>query len=113
MEPPMEITRTDSDHMQFKLGPIERWVIAGGFGLLVFLLGYVFRNFDTRLEVQASTMQTLVTQQAVTNAQLQTLSQQLSDVPGLTRGMAEIKVQVERNSQDIHELQQVKGLRAR
>lgn len=107
----MDITRMDNDHMQFKLGPVERWVIAGAFGLLVFLLGYVFHSFDGRLEAQGSTMQTVVTQQAVTNAQLQTLSQQLADVPGLTRAMAEAKVQIERNTSDIRELQQTRKLR--
>lgn len=108
---PMDITRTDSDHLQFKLGPVERWVIVGGVALLVFLLGYVFHSFDNRLEIQANTMQTVVTQQAVTNAQLQTLNQQLADVPGLTRAMAEAKVQIERNTSDIRELQQTRKLR--
>lgn len=107
----MEITRTDRDHLQFKLGPVERWVIAGSAMLLVFLLSYVFHSFDNRLEAQARTMQTVVTQQAVTNAQLQTLSQQLADVPGLTRAMAEAKVQIERNTSDIRELQQTGRLK--
>ncbi|WP_161596274.1 hypothetical protein [Rhodanobacter glycinis] len=52
-----------------------------------------------------------MTQQAVTNAQLQTLSQQLADVPGLTRAMAEAKVQIERNTSDIRELQQTRRLK--
>lgn len=107
----MDITRTDSDHMQFKLGPVERWVIVGGVALLVFLLGYVFHSFDARLETQAATMQTVVTNQAVTNNQLQTLTQQLADVPGLTRNMATIQAQVERNTSDIRELQQTRKLR--
>lgn len=111
MEVPVEITRLDNDHMQFRLGPVERWVIAGSATLLIFLLGYVFHSFDNRLEMQATTMQTVVTNQAVTNAQLQTLSQQLADVPGLTRAMAEAKVQIERNTSDIRELQQTRKLR--
>ncbi|WP_458788955.1 hypothetical protein [Dyella jiangningensis] len=86
--------------------------MAGGLSaLLVFLLGWVFRNFDSRLETQSKAMQELSTAQAVTNAQLATLSQQLSDVPGLTRQMAEIKVQTDRNTQDIHELQTVRRLK--
>lgn len=111
MEQPVEITRLDNDHMQFRLGPVERWVIGIAALALVSLLGYVFHSFDNRLEAQANTMQTVVTQQAVTNAQLQTLSQQLADVPGLTRAMAEAKVQIERNTQDIRELQQTRKLR--
>jgi uncharacterized membrane protein len=102
----MEMTHSDGDHVQFKLGPVERWVIVAAVLLLVFLLTYVFHSFDARLETQAQTMQTVVTQQAVTNAQLQTLSQQLADVPGLTRNMATIQAQVERNTSDIRDLQQ-------
>jgi len=83
----------------------------GAVALLVFLLGWVFRNFDSRLETQADTMNKVVTAQAVTNAQLSTLSQQLADVPGLTRQIAEIKVQTDRNTQDIHELQSVQRLK--
>lgn len=108
---PMDLQSTPDGHLHFRLGPIERWTVMGGVALLVFLLGWVFRNFDNRLESQAKTMQDVVTAQAVTNSQLSTLNQQLADVPGLTRQVVEIKVQVERNSQDIHELQQVRKLR--
>jgi hypothetical protein len=107
----MDITRVDNDHMQFKLGLVERWVIAGVFALMVFLLGYVFKSFDNRLEKQGTTLQTVVTQLAVSNSQLTVLSTQLADVPGLTQKVAEIKVQTDRNSADIHELQQVRSLR--
>lgn len=107
----MDINRADDSSWHFKLGPIERVVIGGAFALLVFLIGYVFNSFDGRLAAQDKTMQAVVTAQAVTNAQLQTLSQQLSDIPGLTRKMAEIDVRTERNTQDIHELQQVRKLK--
>jgi len=107
----MDIKRSDDGSLHFKLGPVERIGIAASFALLTFLIGYVFHSFDTRLEAQDKTMQTVVTAQAVTNAQLQTLSQQLSDVPGLTRQMAEMKVQTDRNTQDIHELQSVRHLK--
>jgi enamine deaminase RidA (YjgF/YER057c/UK114 family) len=107
----MDVSRDDSGQWHFRLGPVERVIIGASFALLVFLLGWVFRNFDSRLEAQGKTMQDVVTAQAVTNAQLQTLSGQLADVPGLTRQMAELKVQTERNSQDIHELQQVRRLK--
>jgi hypothetical protein len=107
----MDLESAPDGHWHFRLGPIERVVFAAAAALLVFLLGWVFRNFDNRLQNQADTMNKVVIAQAVTNAQLATLSQQLSDVPGLTRQVVEIKVQTERNSQDIHELQQVRKLR--
>lgn len=107
----MDLQRAQDGSLHFRLGPVERWVLGAAAALLVFLVGWVFNNFDARLATQDKTMQTVVTQQAVTNAQLSTLSQQLSDVPGLTRQMAEIKVQVERNSQDIHDLQSTRHLK--
>lgn len=107
----MEIDRADDSSWHFRLGPIERVVIGGAFTLLVFLISYTFHSFDSRLETQDKTMQTVVTSQAVTNSQLQTLNQQLADVPGLTRQMAEIKVNTDRNTLDIHELQQVRHLK--
>lgn len=107
----MDLQSTHDGHLHFRLGPVERWTVMGAVALLVFLLGWVFRNFDNRLEAQANTMNTVVTQQAVTNAQLSTLTQQLADVPGLTRQVAELKIQTQRNSEDIREMQQVKRLR--
>ena len=107
----MDINRADDSSWHFRLGPIERVVIGGAFALLVFLISYTFHSFDTRLENQDKTMQTVVTSQAVTNSQLSILSQQLADVPGLTRQMAEIKVQTDRNAQDIHDLQSLRKLR--
>ncbi len=107
----MDLQRATDGSLHFRLGPVERWVIGACATLLIFLLGWVFNSFDARLATQDKTMQTVVTQQAVTNAQLSTLSQQLSDVPGLTRQMAELKVQTQRNSEDIHELQSVRRLK--
>ncbi|PXV60903.1 hypothetical protein SAMN04487785_1133 [Dyella jiangningensis] len=107
----MDLTNSSDGHLHLRLGPVEKLVAGGLTALLVFLLGWVFHNFDNRLQTQADTMNKVVTAQAVTNAQLQTLSTQLADVPGLTRQMAELKVQTERNTQDIHEIQSVKRLR--
>lgn len=101
----------EAGHLSFKLGPIERWVIAVAALALMGLLSYVFHSFDDRLEKQGNTMSTVVTQQAITNVQLVTLNNQLQDMPQIASKIAEMKVQVDRNSSDIHELQQVKRLR--
>lgn len=45
----------------------------------------------------------LKTQSTVQTAQVQTLTQQLADVPRLTRDMAEMKVRVERVEQDVRD----------
>jgi hypothetical protein len=101
----MDIEGVDGEGTKVKLGVVERRVLSGAFALLVFLLGYVFHNFDSRLEEQGKSMAAMATQQAVTNSQLQTLSQQLADVPGLTQRVVELRVQVDRNTADIHDLQ--------
>lgn len=88
------------------LGTVERRVLSAGFSLLVFLLGWVFHNFDARLEDQGKAMSSMATQQAVMNDRLATLTQQLADIPGITQRVAELQVRVERNTADIHEIQQ-------
>lgn len=45
------------------------------------------------------------TQLAVANAQLAAIRQQLASVPQNTQSLAELKIQVGRNTQDIHEIQ--------
>ena len=117
-EETVEVSRSYDDHLHFRLGPVERWVVGLGALILVSLTGYVFHSFDDRLEKQSQAMETqgkamsdVIKAQAVTNYQLQTLSSQLADVPSLTRQMAELKVQTDRNAQDIHDLQQVRRLK--
>lgn len=107
----VDVARTNDDHWHFRLGPVERYVIAGAFSLLTFLAWWVFHEFSVRLDNSDKTQQTILVNQAVTNEQLRTLSSQLSDVPGLTRQIAELQVQTARNTQDIRDLQQMKGLK--
>lgn len=114
----MDIKSGNDGVTHLKLGPVERWIVGVGAALLFGATAYIFNSITTTLDKQAQglTNQTeqivqIKTQQAVTNAQLQTLSQQLSDIPGLSRQMAEIKVQTDRNTQDIHELQSVRHLK--
>jgi gas vesicle protein len=109
----MDVERREDGRWHFSLGPVERWVagaVAAALGVLIWwtFTGITSRQdtFSQRQDKFSQTQQQMLTQQAVTNAQLQTLSKQLSDVPGLTRQMAEMQVQVQRNQQDIHDLQQ-------
>lgn len=78
-----------------------------GLGATIIVVGggWFARSMTTRLDEQSKTLQSVVTQQAVTNGQIQTLTTQLADVPRLTREMAETKVRVDRHEQDIRELQ--------
>ena len=95
----------------FVLGPVERWVVGVGAAALIGGCGLFAKSLVDRLDDQNEKLQTVVTQQAVTNGQIQTLSAQLADVPQLTRDMAEIKVRVEQHGQDIRELKQLKGVK--
>jgi hypothetical protein len=114
----MDVERQPDGHWHFKLGPVERWVVAALATLLMIALGLIFTSVTGELKAQGQrqdetnkTLQTVVTQQAVANGQMATLSAQLADVPALTRQMAEIRVRVDRHDEDIKELRQVRGLR--
>lgn len=102
----------------FALGPVERWIVAGGAGLLSVLGGLVYTGVTSRIDLQAraqAEMNSMLTeiskQQAVTNGQIQTLSAQLADVPRLSRDMAEVKVRVDQHEQSIRELRQTRAAR--
>lgn len=82
-----------------KLNITEGLILAA----LIFLGGLIFRLNDsvTRLQVAAES----------TNAQIAMLQSQLANVPGLSSELAEVKVQVKRNTDDITELRGMKGLK--
>lgn len=107
----MDAERRDDGHWHFKLGPVERVVIAVALTSFMGVLGWMGKSFANRLDSQKDSLDKLVTQQAVTSAQLSTLSAQLADVPALTRQMAELRVRVDRHDEDLKELRQVRGLR--
>jgi hypothetical protein len=90
----------------FALGPVERWIVGLGSLALVSGMGWMWQATAARLDEQGKALNTITTQQAVANAQLQQLSAQLADVPALTQQVAEMRVRVERNTQDISDLQQ-------
>lgn len=113
----MDVERKDG-RWHFSLGTVERWVAAGIGAGFVSLLIWGANSFTARMDKQADglektndTMQKVVTQQAVTNGQIATLSAQLADVPALTRKMAEIEVRVDRLEEDTRELRGTRGLK--
>ncbi len=101
----MDTTSTNDGRQHISLGPVERWIV-GLFATAVVGGGFWFgRSLTDRLDQHTNTLQSVVTQQAVTNGKVDTLTTQLADVPRLTREMAETKVRVDRHEQDIRELQ--------
>lgn len=101
----------EGGQLRFRLGPVERWLVITGATVLVGVGGWAASSVTGRLDKQGDAINELVKQQAVTNAQLTTLSAQLADVPGLTRQMAELKVRVDRHDEDLRELRSTKGLK--
>jgi len=107
----MDLQHKGDGRVAFVLGPVERWVVGVVAGA-VLAAGYWFvSSLTQRLDKQNDTLQAVVTQQAVTNGQIQTLTAQLADVPRLTRDMAELKVRVDQHDQDIRELKQLRRVR--
>lgn len=107
----MDAEQLRDGHWHFRLGPVERMVIVVVLAAFVSLLGWMGKSFAARLDSQKDSLDQLVTQQAVTSAQLTTLSTQLADVPALTSQMAELRVRVDNHDEALKELRQVRGLR--
>lgn len=103
----VDLERKPGGRQHFILGPIERWLVTGA-GLMVLAVGGWFVK---SVNNQQDTLQTLVTQQAVTNSQLTTISGQLLDIPALRAQTAEIKIRTDRLEQDVREMRQTRGLK--
>lgn len=96
----MNLRQQTDGRVHFVLGPVEKWVVGavgtGGLALAWWLV---------------SSVQTLLTQQAVTNQQLSTISAQIAGVPALGTQVAELKVRVDQHDQDIRELKQLREVK--
>ena len=97
---PMDLEPKSDGRSHFVLGPVERWII-GIVGTGIVGVGWWL----------VSSMQTVLTQQAVANQQLQTIGAQLTDVPQLRRDVVELKVRVEAVEEGQKELRQTRGLK--
>lgn len=84
----------------FTLGPVEKAATA--------LIGTLLAAGAIWL---IASVNTLLTQQAVTNQQLLTISGQISGVPAMSTQVAELKVRVDQHDQDIRELKQLREVK--
>lgn len=82
-----------------KLNVIEAIIVAG----LIAVAGMFFTMRDAMIELRLQTQQT--------NKTLIQIQTQLNDIPAMRQGMAEMRVQVNRNAEDIKELRSMRGLR--
>ena len=96
----MDLLPEQDGRLHFSLGPVEKWVISA-FALAVLgLAGWIFTSVNT-----------LLTQQAVTNSKLADIGAQLAGVPELSTRVARLEIQAEQNKQDIKELQRLREIR--
>lgn len=114
----MELERTDGRHWHFALGPVEKWVAvivaSGAVGGAIWFANNVLVRLDKQAEaaiVASDRMGKFELNQAVQSGQLLTLSTQLSDVPALRTGQAELKVRVDALEEGQRELRHMRGLR--
>jgi hypothetical protein len=97
----MQINHESPSTERLRLGLAERWIIAAVTFSLITIFGWTV-TFVASLSRAQNDMST---QLAVANAQLAAIRQQLASVPQNTQSLAELKIQVGRNTQDIHEIQ--------
>jgi len=95
----MDLQQTGG-RVHFALGPVERWVV-GAIGAGAVALAWWL----------VSSVQTLLTQQAVTNQQLATISVQIAGVPALGTQVVELRVRVDQHDQEIRELKQLREVK--
>lgn len=96
----VDLQQQGDGRQHFTLGKVEKWVVG--------VVGAAFLGGGFWL---VSSVQTLVTQMAVANAQLSSLNNQLSDVPGLSKQVVELKVRVDNHDDEIDELRSVRNLK--
>lgn len=107
----MDFEERSEGHWHFRLGPVEKWVVATGAFLLISGCGWFVNTVTGQLTELSKAQSAQATQLALANQQLSTLTLQLADVPGLSRQVAEMKVQLDRNTEDVKELRGTRGLR--
>lgn len=84
----------------FTLGPVEKWIVGAiAAGLLAMAYWLI------------TSVNTLLTQQALTNAKLQDITLQLSGVPELGTRVARLEVRVEQSEKEIAELRRLEGVK--
>lgn len=114
----MDVEKRGDQRWHFALGPVERWIVVVVAGAFVaggwFGVDWFVESQKSQVAAQAKQgekIQELVTQQAVANGTLATISAQLTDVPQLRSDVVELKVRVESLEEGQKELRNTRGLR--
>lgn len=107
----VDLQRQSDGRLHFSLGPVERWIVVVVASAVVSSVVMFSRAITSQLDNQGKQIAALASQQAVTNSQLTQLTQQLSDIPGISRRQAEHAVRITRMEEDLRELQRTRGAR--
>lgn len=79
----------------FRVGVVERWVVATGAAALIGGCYWFASNTNERLDRLSEQQAELAKQQAVTNQQLSTLTLQLANVPALSERVSRNEARIE------------------
>lgn len=96
----MELEPKSGGRMAFSLGPVEKWFIAGVLSGIIYLAGWMVMS-----------VQSLLTQQAVTNQRLSAIVEQQGDIRRLGTDMAELKVRMTNVEDKTRELERMRAAR--
>ncbi len=96
---------------RYMIGAVEMWICVVVATSLLAIVAWGAVWVITSINDLGKTVASMDARTQVIQAQGNTLTLQLADVPRLTTRVAELSVQVDRNSDDIKELRSVRGLR--
>lgn len=93
------------------LGWAEKGIAAVLLAAVVGVPAYIWNKAEAKSEKQGELLAAMDTRTQVMATQMTAISTQMADVPALRVQVTELKVQQNRNTQDIAELRAMKGLR--
>lgn len=93
----VELQPKSGGRMGFNLGPVEKWFITAVLAGLVWLAGWMVMS-----------VQSLLTQQAVTNQRLSTIVEQQGDIRRIGSDVAELKVRMSNVEDKARELERTR-----
>lgn len=96
----VDLTPQPDGRLHFSLGPIEKWIAVVIAGAVVSVGVWNVRS-----------VQTLLTQQAVTNSQLSNIAGQMGDVQTVRNDVTELKVRMSNIEDRTRELEQTRRAR--
>ena len=96
----MELEPKSGGRLAFSLGPVEKWFIGAVLASVLYLAGWMVMS-----------VQSLLTQQAVTNQRLSVIVEQQGDIRRIGTDVAELKIRMNNVEEKTREREQVRSAR--